>query len=141
MELIGIGLAVWIFLGFVLASVIAMLCRGYGKATEMNPEFLATMGFFWSVLPPAMFGASAYFPWLNLSVLAPFSFIGGLIPLLMIMTIRGKKEGENALFGRDSQGRLSLFGCSPFEVVTTLLYGLLCFEIATIFLWDEFYRA
>ncbi len=75
------------------------------------------MGFFWSILPAAMFGATAYFPWFDISVLAPFGFLGGLIPLVMVMTIRGKKEGENALFGRDSQNRLSLFGCSPFEVV------------------------
>jgi hypothetical protein len=141
MELVGIGLAIWILMGFLFASIIAMLCRGYGKSTEMNPEFLATMGFFWSITPPAMFGASAYFPWLDLSFLAPFAFVLGLIPLFVIMSISQRGAKDNAFFGRDSQGRLSLFGCSPHEVVTTLLYGLLSFEIATIFLWDEFYRA
>jgi len=45
------------------------------------------------------------------------------------------------MFGRDDQGRLSLFACSPEEVVTTVLYAVLAFEICTIFLWDQLYRA
>ena len=39
MEFSETGLAVWVFCGFVLAAVFAMLCRGFGKSTEMNPEF------------------------------------------------------------------------------------------------------
>ncbi|MBT6202525.1 MAG: hypothetical protein P8Q36_13660 [Alphaproteobacteria bacterium] len=141
MEFSEIGLAIWVFVAFMLASVNAMLCRGLGKSTEMNPEFLANMGFFWSVIPAAMFGASAYFPWLDLSVIAPFAFLLGLVPLAVIYVIRGKPEQAPMMFGRDDQGRLSLFACSPEEVVTTVLYAVLAFEICTIFLWDQLYRA
>ncbi|MBN35976.1 MAG: hypothetical protein CMM46_14615 [Rhodospirillaceae bacterium] len=141
MEFSETGLAVWLFCGFVLAAVFAMLCRGFGKSTEMNPEFLANMGFFWSVVPAAMFGASRYFPWLDLSVLAPFAFLMGLVPLIVILVIRGTPEHAPPLFGRDDQGRLTLFACTPIEVITTLLYALLAFEICTIFLWDQLYRA
>ena len=62
MEFSAFGLAVWVFFGFLLAAVFAMLCRGFGKSTEMSPEFLANMGFFWSVVPAATLGASLYFP-------------------------------------------------------------------------------
>lgn len=140
MELSGIGLAIWVFCAFMLASVFAMLCRGMGKSTEMNPEFLANMGFFWSIVPPAMLGASRYFPWLDLSAWAPFAFVLGAAPLAIVMAIRGRPDHAPPLFGRDEQGRLTLFACTPQEVVTTLLYAVLTFEICTIFLWDELYR-
>ncbi len=140
MELPVIVLAVWIFVGFVIAAVFAMLCRGIGKSTEMNPEFLANMGFFWSVIPAALFGATRYFPWLDLTWLAPFGFLLGVVPLIFIVTARGSTEHTVPLFGRDNQGRLSLFACTPFEVITTCLYALLAFEICAIFLWDQLYR-
>ena len=140
MELTGTGLAVWVFCGFVLAAVFAMLCRGFGKSTEMNTEFLANMGFFWSVLPVGMFGASGYFPPLDLSFLAPFAFVLGVIPLVVIMGARSSDGVGPPLFGRDGQGRLSLLACTPHETVTTLLYALLAFLVCTIFLWDQLYR-
>jgi len=141
MELGEIGLAIWVFCGFLLAAVFAMLCRGFGKSTEMSPEFLANMGFFWAIVPTAMLGASRYFPWLDLSVLAPFGFLLGLVPVIVVYSLRSNLEHAPSLFGRDDQGRLTLFACSPLEVITTLLYALLAFEICTIFLWDELYRS
>lgn len=140
MVLSEIGLAIWLVCGFTLAAVIAMLCRGIGKSTEMNPEFLANMGFFWAVGPTAALAASRYFPWFDISALAPFGFVLGLVPLAVIASARGSPEHPPPLFGRDSQGRLSLFACNPQEVVTTLLYALLACEICMIFLWDELYR-
>ncbi len=140
MELTGIGLAIWTLSGFLLASIFAMLCRGFGKATEMNHEFLANMGFFWSILPVGVFGASGFFPFLDLSGLAPYAYVLGVIPLAVIMTMRTSPELAPPLFGRDGQGRVSLFACTPHEVVTTVLYALLVFSVCTIFLWDELYR-
>lgn len=140
MGLSEISLAIWLVCGFLVAAVIAMLCRGFGKSTEMNPEFLANMGFFWAVAPVATLAASRYFPWFDLSPLAPFGFVLGLVPLVVIALARGSPEHPPPLFGRDGQGRLSLFACTPQEVVTTLLYALLACEICMIFLWDELYR-
>ena len=140
MELTGTGLAIWMFCGFLLASVFAMLCRGFGKSTEMNTEFLANMGFFWSTIPVGVFGASGFFPFLDLSFLAPFAYLLGVVPLAVIMTMQTTPQTAPPLFGRDSQGRVSLFACTPHEVGTTLLYVLLAFMVCTIFLWDELYR-
>lgn len=140
MELTGTGLAIWMFLGFLFASIIAMLCRGFGKSTEMNTEFLANMGFFWSVLPVGALGASGFFPLLDLSVLSPFAYILGLVPLAVIRTMQTSPDLAPPLFGRDGQGRLSLFACTPHEVGTTLFYALLAFMVCTMFLWDQLYR-
>ncbi len=140
MELLGSVLAIWMFCGFLLAAILAMLCRGFGKATEMNTEFLANMGFFWSILPVGIFAASGYFPFLDLSDLAPFAYVLGAIPLAVIMTQRTTPDHAPPIFGHDRQGRVAVFACTPHEVLTTLLYSLLAFMVCTIFLWDELYR-
>ena len=140
MELTGSGLAIWMFCGFLLAAILAMLCRGFGKTTEMNTEFLANMGFFWSVLPVGIFAASGHFPFLDLSFLAPFGYVFGIIPLAVIMMQRTTSDQAPPILGRDKQGRLALLACTAREVLTTLLYSLLAFMVCTIFLWDELYR-
>ena len=140
MEFSAFGLAVWVFFGFLLAAVFAMLCRGFGKSTEMSPEFLANMGFFWSVVPAATLGASRYFPHLDLSALAPFAFVLGIVPLGVIVAIRGTPEHTVPLLGRDQNGHFMFLACTAFEVATTLLYALLAYLICAIFLWDQLYR-
>ncbi len=140
MEIEGIWRAVWLLGGFVFASLIAMLCRGLGKSTEINPEFLANMGFWWSVLPAAMMAASAYYPPLNVSHLAYFGFLFGIIPLIGTVILMKRTKNAADLFGRDDQGRMSFLGSQTEEVVTTVLYGVLAFELTTIFLWDQLYR-
>jgi len=140
MELEGVGLAIWVACGFLLGGVFAMLCRGLGKSTERNPEFLANMGFFWAVVPAAMFGASAFYAPLDASFLAPFAYVLGIVPVLGTLAMRTDTLHAPAWFGADDQGRFYILGNRVEEVVTTLLYVLLAYEIVTIFLWDSLYR-
>jgi len=142
MELEGIGLALWIVGGFAFACCMAMLCRGIGKSTEISPEFLANMGFWWSILPTGTIAATVFYPPFNVSYLAPYGFLFGLVPVIGALILR-KQAGtsvSNAMFGRDDQGRMAFMGCNTEEVVTTVLYSVLVYELATIFCWDYLYR-
>ena len=141
MELEGIGLALWILGGFAFACCMAMLCRGLGKSTEINPEFLANMGFWWSLLPAGTIAATVFYPPLNISQYAYFGFLFGLVPVVGALLLRKKSSHADALFGRDDQGRMSFLGCRSDEVVITIMYTVLVFELSTIFLWDYLYRS
>lgn len=140
MGLSGIELTIWLAGGFALACIFAMLCRGLGKSTERNPEFLAAMGFFWSILPAMMFGASRYFAPLDVGFLAPFGYVLGIVPVIATMSMRTDTQHAPPMFGHDDQGRMFFLGCRTEEVVKTVLYTVLVYELATIFLWDELYR-
>ena len=140
MELEGIGLALWILGGFAFACCIAMLCRGIGKATEISPEFLANMGFWWCVLPTGTLAATAFYPPLNISQWAYFGFLFGFVPVIGALILRKEGGVANAMFGRDDQGRMAFLGCNTEEVDTTVLYTVLVFELTTIFCWDYLYR-
>ena len=140
MELEGIGLALWILGGFAFACCMAMLCRGIGKSTEISPEFLANMGFWWSVLPAGTLAATAFYQPLNISHYAPFGFLFGLVPVAGVLVLRQGTRLSNAMFGRDDQGRMAFMGNNNEEVVTTILYTVLAFELATVFCWDYLYR-
>ena len=141
MELEGIGLALWTVGGFAFACCMAMLCRGIGKSTEINPEFLANMGFWWSIIPAGTMAATTFYPPLNISHYAYFGFLFGLVPVFGALALRKDTTHADAMFGRDDQGRMSFLGCRNDEVLTTVLYSLLVFELATIFCWDYLYRA
>ena len=140
MALEGLALGVWVLGVFVVGALVAMLCRGLGKSTESNPELLANMGFWWCVGPTAMLGASAFFEPLDVSRLAYFGFVFGLIPIWGTLRLRTAARHAAIMFGRDAQGRMHFLGCRTEEVVTTLLYALLAFELANVFLWNELYR-
>lgn len=138
----GIEMAIAVVLVFMIAWVVAMLCRGLGKHTEVNPEFLANMGFWWTVLPVGMISATRYFePVAHLSQYAWFGVLFGLVPIAASIALRKPEVKADPFFGRDDMGRMSFLGCRPDELVITFFYTLLAFELATIFLWDELYRA
>lgn len=140
MELEGIGLALWMLGGYIFASCMAMLCRGIGKSTEISPEFLANMGFWWSLLPAGAIAATVFYPPLNISEYAYFGFLFGLVPVAGALALRKESHVEHVMFGRDDQGRMAFLGSSTEEVAITVLYTLLVFELSTIFCWDYLYR-
>jgi len=136
----GVNMAIAVAIIFIIACLVAMLCRGLGKATEVNPEFCANMGFWWTVLPVGMIAATGFFPPLNISHYAPYGVLFAVVPIVGTIMLRKADVQGADMFGRDDQGRLSFLGCRPDEITTTVMYSLLGFELANIFLWDELYR-
>ena len=61
--------------------------------------------------------------------------------LLAVAILRKEGGVANAMFGRDDQCRMAFLGCNTEEVVTTVLYTVLVFELTTMFCWDYLYRA
>jgi hypothetical protein len=130
----GVGVAVLLGIGFVLALLFAVLCRGLAKPTELNPNMLAFLAFMFSVVPPAFLHA------VGLESYAIYGFIGGALVLIYVFVNRGEVSHPAIMFGTDSGGRTNVLGCYPAEILSMTLFAVLLYELTTVFLWDELYR-
>jgi len=131
----GVGIAILLGVGFFLALLFSVLCRGLTKATEMNPNWMAFLAFIFSLIPPAVLLAA------GLGEFAFYGFIGGILVLIYVLVGRGPVSHPTIMFGTDSGGRTNVLGCYPSEILTMTLMAVLLYELTTIFLWDELYRA
>ena len=50
----GVTIAVLLAIGFGLALLFSVLCRGLTKPSEMNPNWMAVLAFLFSLVPPAV---------------------------------------------------------------------------------------
>lgn len=133
-EIGGVTAATLLAVGFLLALLFSILCRGLTKPTEMNPNKMALVAFLFSVVPPAFLHA------VGLESLAIYGFLGGALVLIYVLVNRGEVSHPAIMFGTDSGGRTNVLGCYPAEILTMALFAILLYELTTIFLWDELYR-
>ena len=130
----GVSIAALLAVGFLLALLFSVLCRGLSKPTEMNPNWMAFLAFMFSVVPPAVLHA------FGLESIAFYGFLGGILVLVYVLANRGEVSHPTIMFGTDTGGRTNILGCYPAEVLTMTLFAVLLYELTTIFLWDELYR-
>jgi len=131
----GVGIAVFLAIGFFLALLFSVICRGLTKPTEMNPNWMAFLAFMFSLVPPAFLLAVG---WGNVAF---FGFFGGILVLIYVIVGRGEASQPTIMFGTDTGGRMNVLGCYPGEILTMTMFAVLLYELTTIFLWDELYRA
>jgi len=61
--------------------------------------------------------------------------------LIYVIVGRGEASQPTIMFGTDTGGRMNVLGCYPAEILTMTMFAVLLYELTTIFLWDELYRA
>jgi hypothetical protein len=130
----GVGIAVFLGIGFLLALLFSILCRGLTKPSEMNPNWMAFLAFMFSVVPPAILFAIGW------DSVAFYGFIGGILVLIYVLVSRGELTSSTIMFGTDTGGRMNILGCYPAEILSMTLFAVLLYELTTIFLWDALYR-
>jgi hypothetical protein len=130
----GVTIAILLAIGFGLALLFSVLCRGLTKPTEMNPNLMAVWAFLFSLVPPAVLFA------VGLGSLAFYGFIGGVLVLIYVLVGRGEASHPAIMFGSDTGGRMNVLGCYPGEILSMTMIAVLLYELTTIFLWDALYR-